>query len=154
MFIRYYVELDLPFEEVEDRLLTTPDRWVPGMLREAEDRGGRLLAEVGFPLGDDRRIGKKVEVTVGEPYRSPSKTSLPLTWVATGTGSLFPSMEADVDVAGLGARRTQLSISARYRPPLGAVGRALDRAVLHRVAEATIKDFLDQVAATLQKVPT
>ena len=154
MFIRYYVELDLSFADVEDRLLSTPDRWVPGILRDAEERGGRLLGEVGFPLGGDRRLAKEVEITLGEPYRSPTKTLLPLTWTAIGAGSLFPSMEADVEVAGLGAERTQLSISARYRPPLGAVGRALDRTVMHRVAEATIKDFLDHVAQTLQTVPT
>jgi hypothetical protein len=45
----------------------------------------------------------------------------------------------------LGRDRTQLAISARYRPPLGAVGRVADRVLLHRVAEATVKDFLDQV---------
>jgi hypothetical protein len=28
---------------------------------------------------------------------------------------------------------------------MGVIGRALDRALLHRVAEATIKDFLDRV---------
>jgi len=36
-------------------------------------------------------------------------------------------------------------MSARYVPPLGALGRVIDRAVLFRVAEATIKDFLDRV---------
>ena len=40
---------------------------------------------------------------------------------------------------------TQLAISARYEPPFGAIGRLVDRAVLHRVAEATLKDFLDRV---------
>ena len=35
-------------------------------------------------------------------------------------------------------------MSARYVPPLGAVGSAIDRAVLFRVAEATLKDFLDR----------
>jgi hypothetical protein len=30
-------------------------------------------------------------------------------------------------------------------PPLGALGRAIDRALLFRVAEATLKDFLDRV---------
>ena len=44
---------------------------------------------------------------------------------------------------------TQLSISARYVPPLGALGSAIDRALLHRVAEATMKDFLDRVATAL-----
>jgi hypothetical protein len=95
-----------------------------------------------------------VEISVGEPYSSSTKTSLPLSWTATGAGSLFPLLDADVDVAGLGLERTQLSISARYQPPLGPVGRALDRAVMHRVAEATVKDFLDHVAEALRKVPT
>ena len=34
---------------------------------------------------------------------------------------------------------------ARYVPPLGAVGRVIDRAIMSRVAEATLKDFLDGV---------
>ncbi|HEU4355584.1 MAG TPA: hypothetical protein VFT27_08350, partial [Actinomycetota bacterium] len=75
---------------------------------------------------------------------------LPMTWRATGVDGLFPSLEADVEVASLGPSRTQLSISARYRPPMGALGRALDRALLHRVAEATAKDFLDRVAEAVQ----
>jgi hypothetical protein len=58
-------------------------------------------------------------------------------------------LEADLEVAGLGATRTQLSISARYRPPMGPFGRVLDRALLHRVAEAALKDFLDRVGATI-----
>ena len=41
------------------------------------------------------------------------------------------------------------SFRGSYRPPLGAVGGLLDQALLHRVAEAGIKDLLDQVAAWL-----
>jgi hypothetical protein len=37
-------------------------------------------------------------------------------------------------------------MSARYAAPLGAVGRVIDRVMLFRVAEATLKDFLDGVA--------
>jgi hypothetical protein len=40
-------------------------------------------------------------------------------------------------------------MSARYRPPLGMIGRALDKALMHRVAEATVKDFLDRVGERL-----
>jgi hypothetical protein len=42
-------------------------------------------------------------------------------------------------------------MSARYAPPFGAIGRAIDRAVLSRVAEATLKDFLDGVAETIME---
>ncbi len=145
MFVRYFLDLAVPFESVETSLLDDPEAWVPGLLRDAEDRGQRLLAEVGFAV-ETRRIDKEVEIHLGPPYRIPTKTLLPMTWRATGVERMFPQLDADIEVAALGAHRTQLSISARYRPPMGTVGRVLDRAMLHRVAEATIKDFLDGVA--------
>ena len=60
--------------------------------------------------------------------------------------------EADLEVAALGPDRTQLSISGRYRTPLGLLGRAMDRALLHRVAEATVKDFLDRAGEALRGI--
>ena len=60
-----------------------------------------------------------------------------------------PGCDANLELGSLGGDRTQLAISARYRPPLGAIGRAVDRVLLHRVAEATVKDFLDQVGAAI-----
>jgi hypothetical protein len=148
MFIRYFLDLPLALENVEARLLAAPEVWVPGLARVADDGGERLLAEVGFPV-DDHRVGKEVQIELGTPFRIPSRTILPLTWTATGTERLLPSLDADLEIAPLGRNRTQLSISARYLPPLGAVGRALDRALLHRVAEATLKDFLDRVGEAL-----
>jgi hypothetical protein len=145
MFLRYYIELGVPFDDAEASLLEGPDAWVPGLLRDAEDRGHALLAEVGFGV-DTRRIDREVEVALGTPYRSGSTTRVPITWRATNKERLFPQLEGDVEVAGLGPDRSQLSMDARYRPPLALVGRALDRALLHRVAEATIKDFVDRVA--------
>ena len=144
MFLRYFLDIASDFEKVEASLLDEPGTWVPGLLQAAEDRGERLLADVGFSV-ESRRIDKQVEVQFGTPYRIPSKTLLPMSWRATGPDRLFPQLDADLEVAALGRGRTQLSISARYRPPMGAAGRALDRAFLHRVAEATIKDFLDRV---------
>jgi hypothetical protein len=154
MFIRYFVQIERPQADVEAELLHSPLSWVGGPARGAEAYGERLLTDVGF--GSDRiRVNKRVQVDFGEPIRFPSKTVLPMRWEAEGLERLFPRLEADIEIAELGAGRTQLSISARYRPPLGAVGRALDRNLLHRVAEATVKDFLDRIAAALSApVPT
>lgn len=148
MFVRYYLELQRPFEGIEAALLNHPEAWVPGLAEEAESRSERLLGEVGF--GEDRRrVSKQIVIELGEAVQLPSKTLLPMSWQATGAKGLFPVLEADIEVARLGAETTQLSVSARYRPPLGAVGKAIDRALLHRVAEATVKDFLDRVGETL-----
>jgi hypothetical protein len=143
MFARYFVELPVQRERVEQVLIDAPGSWLPGIATEANLRGDRLLAEVGF--GDDVRIAREVSIDLGTPIRLPTKTVLPLRWTATGASGLFPSLDADLEIAPLGHDRCQLSMSARYVPPLGALGRAIDRALLFRVAEATIKNFLDEV---------
>jgi hypothetical protein len=144
MFIRYYLELPLPAERVEAALLGPAARWLEALASDADRRGEGLLADVGVgPLGP--RLARPVRVRLGDPVRLASTTSVPLTWEPVGAGALLPRLDADLEVGGLGPTRTQLAISARYRPPLGLVGRAVDRVLLHRVAEATVKDFLDRV---------
>jgi len=149
MFIRYFVELPLPPDHVEWALLATPEHWLPALVGDAATRGEGLLAEVGIGP-PSRRVGLPVTVRLGDPVRFPSKTLLPMTWEPVKGGSLFPTLDADIEVGPLGPQRTQLSINGRYQPPLGRLGRAVDRALLHRVAEATVKDFLDRVAETVQ----
>src|SRR5438552_266421 len=69
MFVRYFVELSLPFPEVEEGLLRSPLEWVPGLAREAHARGEVLLAEVGFgPPG--RRIEKGSRSSLADPNAS------------------------------------------------------------------------------------
>lgn len=148
MFLRYYCELAQGFEATADRLLDAPESWLPVLASSASVRARLLLAEVGFDLAG-RRVGKHVRVRLGTAMRSPERLVLPLTWRATGPSSLFPAFEGELEVGALGSGRSQLVISVNYRPPLGAVGRTFDRLALHRVAEATIKDFLDRAAARL-----
>ncbi len=147
MFARYFVELPIEPELVERALTDAPDGWVPGLASQANSRGDALLAEVGF--GEHVRVARQVAIEFGQPVRMASKTVLPLRWTATGARGLFPALEADLEVAPLGPQRTQLAISARYVPPLGPLGKVIDRAVLFRVAEATLKDFLDKVGERL-----
>ena len=148
MFIRYFVEIPRRADEVERHLLPVPSRWAAGAAAGAESTGERLLAEVGFG-SSGLRMTKRVEMDFGEAVTFPSKTVLPMTWKAARLGRLFPRLDADIEVAPLGPARTQLSISARYAPPLGSVGRVLDRGLMHRIAEATVKDFLDRAALGL-----
>jgi hypothetical protein len=150
MFVRYFVELPHPVGQVEKALLDDPQAWILGAAGDASDRSGRMLAEVGFDAPGGR-LDKLVEVDIGEPLRVPTKTLLPVTWRAAGMLALFPVMEAEIEVAPLGPERTQLAFNGRYRPPLGPVGRAVDKALLHRVAEATAKDFLDRAARALEE---
>lgn len=151
MKVEYFIELPFPVGQVEQALLRSPETWVLKLARQAGRRGELLLSEVGFgPPG--RGLRKSVLIDLGRPYRRASKTVLPIRWSATGPRRLFPAMEADVGILALDANRTHFSFEGRYRPPGGAVGRGIDRALLHRVAEATARDFMDRVARALESL--
>jgi hypothetical protein len=149
VFLRYYCELPEPYEAIEPLLLNAPETWLPGLATRANHRGELLQGEIGFGRGR-YRVGKRVEMRFRAPLRTPGRTVLPMTWTATGPLALFPVFEGELELGALGARRTQLVISVNYLPPLGAVGQTVDRFALHRLAEATIKDFLDQTGDTLR----
>jgi len=151
MFLRYYLDLPTPFERAERALIAIPESSLGALVEETGDRADRLLAEVGFTVAE-RRIEHQVAIAFRDPRRLSSKTLLPMMWEATGLEGLLPTLEGDLEVGPLGPNRTQLSISAIYRPPMSALGRVLDRALLHRVAEATVKDFLERVAGAITEI--
>jgi hypothetical protein len=159
MFLRYFAEIPAPFGAVERCLLDEPQAWVPGLASDAAQARGSMLQHAGLEgSGDDAaaRRGEdapapapRVNVELGDFVRFPSKTVIPIRWSAATGGALFPTFEGDLEIAPLGEGATQLSISVRYAPPLGKVGAVVDRALLHRVSEGMVKDFLDNVAARL-----
>ena len=147
MFVYYYVHVERPFEEVEPQLL----RMLPGLRGWAERAyrdGEHLYARIGTRKG---KIAKAVELTVGEPARGAIESWIPLEWEATGLPGLFPRMQADIVVASVGPTLTQIAFRGTYRVPLGKVGEALDRTLLHRLAEASVKSFVDRIGASLEE---
>ena len=73
-----------------------------------------------------------------------------MSWRPTAEGTVLPVLDGDLELAAIGPRRSQLSMNASYEPPFGLIGRMADRALLHRVAEATVKDFVDRIAGALR----
>ena len=147
MFVYYYVHLNRPFEEVEHRLLGITNGFeglAGAAYRDGEEIHARLATSV-----EHARIAKTIRLKVGAPRRGDDETTMPLTWEATGTPGLFPRMEADLVIANIGPHLTQVTLRGSYDPPLGALGRALDRTLFHRVAEASVKGFLDRIAAAI-----
>lgn len=149
MFVYYFVHVERPFEEVEPALL----RMLPGLRGWAEEAyrdGERLRARIG-PAGPEGTVAKSVRIQVGRPARGATETWVPLSWEATGAPGLFPRMGADIVIARMGPELTQVALRGSYRVPLGALGRALDRMLLHRVAEASVKRFVDRIGEALRK---
>ena len=91
-------------------------------------------------------LAKTVEIESVPAYDRGSATVIPLRWTATGPlGSAFPVLDANVELTGSEAG-TDLLVVGTYRPPFGALGVALDRLVMHGVAQATIRRFALQLA--------
>jgi len=153
MFLRYYVELDQSRGELADKLRHDPGAWLGNAVMDSLEAGGQLSAALGLTVANTR-LERKVDVNVGEAYDLSGVTVFPLELCDRSRGSLFPRFDADLEVASLGKDRSQLAINVRYEPPLGFVGAIADRALMHRVAEATVKDFMDQLARRLTTVRT
>lgn len=145
MFVQYYAHVSRPFDDVERALLSGLHA-LSGLGDGAYREGERLRAQVG--IGGP--LAKKVEVDLGTAVRVEDRSRLPLTWAATGAPGLFPKLEGEIVLAAVGPALTQLTLQGTYQTPLGAVGLTLDRVLLHRLAEATVKRFVDDLAAHIE----
>jgi hypothetical protein len=121
--------------------------------QDAYGEGVAGLVRVG-PLGSVIGMSKLVEVRCRDLAPSNDSVGLALRWEATGPGGgLFPALDADITLTPAGERASRLRLAGTYRPPFGGVGAALDRAVLNRVATATIRAFLSHVADAIAQPP-
>lgn len=142
MFVQYSVHIDRPIEGCSTTLVRGPRRWFPRLGDKSQYVVGPRIA--GVP------IRKRVTVEAGEPMKAGSWTGMPLTWKASFPAKLFPVMEGKVELAPVDGLTTRLTVSGMYEPPLGRVGRQLDEAVMHRVAEATVKELAESIAERLE----
>jgi hypothetical protein len=105
------------------------------------------LVPVG-PLGSSPGLSRLVQVHFRDLTERNDSAGLALRWEALGPGGgLFPVLDADMMLNPSGKQATLLTLAGAYRPPLGSLGAGLDRAILHRVAAATIRNFINRVAA-------
>ena len=142
MFVQDFQVLDHPCEQVLSCLEGGTDARLGAAFEGARVEGEHLLTRVG-PAGWPAVLSKSVEIRSGPVRHHGDGALIPLNWEASAGASLFPRLDADLEVAPFGADRTQLVLRARYEPPGGALGRRLDRILLHRLAESTLRTFLD-----------
>jgi hypothetical protein len=115
----------------------------------AYSEGVTELIRVG-PLESVPGTSKLVKVRFKDLVTRDGHAGLAVRWEATGPGGgLFPALDADITVTPAGEQTAILRLAGSYRPPLGALGTALDTAIMHRVATATIRTFLNHLAAAI-----
>ena len=120
-----------------------------GSLTSASERaygdGLASLVRVG-PIGAIPGASKLVDVRFRDLVIHDDTALLTLRWEAIGPGGgLFPALDADITLAPAGERATRVTLAGAYRPPLAGLGAGLDRAIMHRVATATIRSLLNRM---------
>jgi hypothetical protein len=146
MFVGDEIRLEVSFAVARERLAGLSESGA--LFEPSADAYGPGLTRVGAA-----GLSKLVRVQARELSWTDTSAGLALRWEATGPGGgLFPVLDADLRLAPDGDGSV-LTLAGAYRPPLGPLGQALDRALLHRVAATTVRSFLARVAAQLTGYP-
>jgi hypothetical protein len=150
VFIGDEVALDISFAAARARLANLiRDGLVDRASAQACSGEITGLARVG-PLGSVPGLSRVVQVHVQDLKAIGDSARFALRWEVAGPGgTLFPALDADITLAPAGEHAATLTLAGAYRPPLGTAGAALDRAVMRRVATATIRAFLAHIAEAI-----
>ena len=141
MLVYYYGHVNGTLEQVATAIIAAEGDvsvWARLAYRKGEELRTRIEPGPFLPAKD-------IEIVLGRPTARSGSVMIPMDWKGTGVGALFPVMNGDLVLQSLGQELVQVVFRGSYEPPLGAIGRLLDRAVLHRLAEASAKAFLDQL---------
>lgn len=140
MVLTSVTDLSMDFEEVRAAMLGRPDEWLEDIASATGMESDRLLVDVGLEVRG-RQLSGRARIDVGEPITTDRVASVPLRHQAAEHGRLFPALEGSL--AGCGPHTPGAD---RPERPFGFLGKAVDRALLNRVAEAVGQRFLEAVA--------
>jgi hypothetical protein len=157
--IRCYDYVNHPYEQVRNALSKDALSVFQSATKSAASRAESIAAALHVAIGgitvqaDIRVSVKNVEEKVpGAKSMSAPATRLRLEWEAATRPRLFPLMKAELSIYPLTATETQLDFSGLYKPPFGALGKAMNAIVGHRIAEVSVHRFVSDVAEYLRQV--
>ena len=144
MFVQHSVHINRSAGECAKALQRGPRTWFPHL-------GGDGRTDVGLRVAGIS-VRKRVTVELGEPEKKGSWTNVPITWKATFPEKLFPILTGRLELTPVEKDLTRLTLSGMYEPPLGKLGELIDDAVMHGVADATVREVAESIAKQLGAV--
>ncbi|CAN5431946.1 hypothetical protein BH10ACI3_BH10ACI3_05420 [soil metagenome] len=153
--IRVYDYVNQPYEVVRQRLTDDAVGVFRNATKVAAQRANSIASELrvniaGIEVGTDIAITVRSVETLEKTVTAPETTRIVIEWEAAKMPRLFPFMKAELNIYALTSTETQLDLAGDYQPPLGLIGSALDAAVGHRIAEASVHQFISDVAVYLR----
>jgi hypothetical protein len=154
--IRSYDYVNRPYERVRDALRQNALTLFQSATKAAASRAQSIAAELhvdfaGIGVKTDINISvKTMDEKIIDATSTPS-TRLLLEWEAATMPGLFPLMKGELSVYPLTSTETQLDFSGVYEPPFGVVGKTMNAIIGHRIAEASVHSFVNDVAGYLRQ---
>jgi hypothetical protein len=154
--IHCYDYVNHPYEQVRGALSKDALAVFQSATKSAAARARSIASELRVDIGGigidaDIRISvTNIEEKAPEAISDPA-TRLQLEWEAATMPRLFPLMKAELSIYPLTATETQLDFLGVYEPPLGALGKAMNAIVGHRIAEVSVHRFVSDVAGYLRQ---
>jgi len=141
MLVYYFGLVDGSLEKVAAAIAASEED-ASGWARLAYRKGESLRAVID---PDPSGPAREVDVVFGDPRGGTRSVIIPIRWTARGVGADVPVMSADLVLLPIGRDLVEVVFRGSYQPPIGGLGRIVDRDVLHRLAEASVKSFIDQL---------
>ena len=153
--IRVYDYINHPYEAVRRKLSAEALDVFRKATKVAALRAKSVASELhvnfaGIEVGTDIAISVKSIEDEPKTFSAPPTTRIELEWEAATLPRLFPFMQAELSVYPLTATETQLNLSGNYEPPFGVLGSVINSVVGHRIAEASVHQFIKDVAVYLR----
>ena len=153
--IRVYDYINHPYETVRQKLTAEALEVFRNATKVAALRAKSVASELhvnfaGIEVGTDIAIAVKSVEDQPKNISTPPLTRIQLEWEAATLPRLFPFMKAELSVYPLTATETQLDLSGNYEPPFGVLGSVINSVVGHRIAEASVHQFIKDIAVYLR----
>ncbi|MEZ5426301.1 MAG: hypothetical protein R2747_08555 [Pyrinomonadaceae bacterium] len=154
--LRVYDYVNHPYEAVRQVLSRDPETVFRNATKVAAQRAKTVASELhvnigGIEIGADIAISVKSVEDQPKKIMMPEMTCLELEWKASQMPGLFPLMKAELSIYPLTSTETQLDLLGNYEVPFGVLGSAVNAVVGHRIAEASVHQFIKDVAVYLRK---
>lgn len=146
-----YAYADVAYDDAIAMLAEDPEGLLQSATEASITHSDEVVARLELGVAGFE-VGRDVIVHLGsfDPVEQ-LRGVLPVRWEAAEGHVLFPTVDATLEVAAMSLHppMVQVTLAGHYRPPMGLVGRAIDRLV-HRAAEAVVHGFVRDVAGRLE----
>ena len=141
MYVQHSVHIERPVSECTLALERSPRTWFPRLRSDHATEVGLRVAGIS--------VRKSVSIDLGTPEKKGEWVSVPVEWRATFPEKLFPVLVGKIELSPAGKQETRLTVSGMYEAPLGKLGAIVDEAIMHSVAQATVKELTHAIATQL-----